>query len=324
MDVALSASTVNRLFFHTDDAFEYTDPQGNEVVGTLDAVPQHDWAVVAEINVAEAFVQIADLRNQTFTIVVILLLTIGLMAYALGLTIARPLDRLTAGAAQVADGDLEVDLPVVTRGELGLMTRVFNDMVTRLRTGREELERLSITDGLTGLHNRNHLMETCAMEIARADRQEQPLAALMIDLDHFKEYNDTLGHQAGDDVLSQLGVILLDCVREVDYAARYGGEEFLILLPQTDIGGAAEVAERIRERVAEETADRKNKATPVTLSIGVAEYPKHGHNADALIAAADAALYQAKRRGRNRVVRASAAKPRSTGRPRGKQARKRA
>ncbi|MCH6548000.1 MAG: diguanylate cyclase [Gemmatimonadetes bacterium] len=322
MDVALPTATVEALFQQQDNALEYTDPQGNDVVGTLDAVPLRDWAVVAEISIDEAFVQIAELRNQTLTIVVILLLTIGLMAYLLGLTIARPLDRLTFGAAQVAGGDLEVDLPVVTRGELGLMTQVFNDMVARLRSGRYELERLTVTDGLTGLHNRRHLMETCGMEVARADRQEQPLAALMIDLDHFKKYNDTLGHQAGDEVLANMGAIFLDCVREVDYAARYGGEEFLILLPRTNLTGAVEVAERIRDRVAEENMDREDTTMPVTLSIGVAEYPTHGDNADALIAAADAALYQAKRRGRDRIVRASAKKRKSTTRPRGKQARK--
>ena len=328
MDVALPAAlpiaTVKKLFAQKDNALEYTDPQGNDVVGTLDAVPLPDWAVVAEINIDEAFVRIAELRNQTFTIVTILVLTIGLLAYALGLTIARPLDRLTAGAAQVAGGDLEVDLPVATRGELGLMTQVFNDMVARLRSGRQELERLSVTDGLTGLYNRNHLMVTCGMEVARADRQEEPLAAMMIDLDHFKKYNDTYGHQAGDEVLAKMGPIFLECVREVDYAARYGGEEFLILLPQTDLTGAVEVAERIRSRVAEENMDRKDTKISGTLSFGVAEYPKHGDTADTLIAAADAALYQAKRRGRNRVVRASAAKPKSTARRRGKQARKRA
>jgi diguanylate cyclase (GGDEF)-like protein len=321
MALALPRGTVEALFAQQEDALEYTDPQGNEVVGTLDAVPQHDWAVVAEISTAEAFVQIAELRNQTLTILIILLLTIGLMAYGLGLTIARPLDRLTAGAGRVAGGDLEVDLPLVTRGELGLMTRVFNDMVTRLRDGRKELERLSATDGLTGLHNRHHLMEACGMEVARSDRQGKPLAAMMIDIDHFKKFNDTYGHQAGDEILTRMGAILGDCIRKVDYAARYGGEEFLILLPRTDLNGAVEVAKRIQARLAEEEMGGEDA---ITLSIGVAEYPKHGDNADVVIAAADAALYQAKHGGRNRVVRAAATKRKSTARRRGKQARKRA
>ncbi len=321
MDVALPPATVEALFAQQEIALEYTDPQGNDVVGTLDAGPLRDWAVVAEINVDEAFVQIAELRNQTLTILIILLLTIGLMAYGLGLTIARPLDRLTAGAGRVAGGDLEVDLPLVTRGELGLMTRVFNDMVTRLRDGRKELERLSATDGLTGLHNRHHLMEACGMEVARSDRQGKPLAAMMIDIDHFKKFNDTYGHQAGDEILTRMGAIFGDCIRKVDYAARYGGEEFLILLPRTDLNGAVEVAKRIQARLAEE---ERGGEDAITLSIGVAEYPKHGDNADVVIAAADAALYQAKHRGRNRVVRASATKRKSTARRRGKQARKRA
>ncbi len=320
-NIRLAAPTVARLVsLQGGGAFEYTDPQGNEVVGTLDRVPDTDWAVVAEVMTEEAFVQITELRNQTFLLVSTLLLSVGLIAYVLVLLIVRPLDRLTAGAARVAGGDLEVDLPVVTRGELGYMTEVFNAMVTRLRNGREELERLSVTDGLTGLFNREHLMVTLTMEIARADRQEEPFSALMIDLDHFKKYNDTYGHLAGDEILAAIGGIFADCIREVDYAARYGGEEFLVMLPQTGLSGAAEVAERIRTRFEEDTKS-DNKDVALTLSIGVAEYPKHGDTAESIVAAADAALYQAKRRGRNRVVRATAQQGKSTPRARGKQAR---
>ncbi len=321
MNIQLAAPTVRELLaLRGDGSLEYTDPQGNEVVGTLDPVPQPDWAVVAEITTEEAFVQITELQRQTFLIVSTLLLTVGFIAYVLVLTIVRPLDRLSTGAARVAGGDLDVDLPVVTRGELGYMTKVFNAMVTRLRNGREELEKLSVTDGLTGLFNREHLMVTLTMEIARADRQEEAFTILMIDLDHFKKYNDSYGHLAGDEVLSKMGTVFTDCIREVDYAARYGGEEFLIMLPQTALPGAVEVAERIRKRMAEETQSDEREVS-LTLSIGVAEYPKHGDTTQALIAAADAALYQAKRRGRNRVVRATAQKGESITRARGKQAR---
>ncbi len=320
-NIRLAAPTVARLVaLQGGGAFEYTDPQGNEVVGTLDRVPDTDWAVVAEVTTEEAFVQITELRNQTFLLVSTLLLSIGLIAYVLVLLIVRPLDRLTTGAARVAGGDLEVDLPVVTRGELGYMTEVFNAMVTRLRNGREELEKLSVTDGLTGLFNREHLMVTLTMEIARADRQEESFSVLMIDLDHFKKYNDTYGHLAGDEVLAAIGAVFADCIREVDYAARYGGEEFLVMLPQTALPGAVEVAERIRTRFAEETKS-DDKDVSLTLSIGVAEYPKYGDTAESIVAAADGALYQAKRRGRNRVVRATAKQQKSTPRARGKQAR---
>ena len=323
-NIKLAPRTLRELSALRGGSIEYTDAQGNEVVGTLDHVSQLDWVVVADIAREEAFVQILELRNPTILMVSVLLLSIGLIAYVLGIAIVRPLDRLTIGAAQVAGGDLEVDLPVVTRGELGSLTRVFNDMVARLRHGREELERLSVTDGLTGLYNRNHLMETITKEVARSDRQEEPFAAMMIDLDHFKKYNDTHGHLGGDEILVKMSAIFSDCIREVDYAARYGGEEFLILLPGTDLEGGVEVAERIRSRLADTKLDDKKKKVGITLSIGVAEFPRHGDTAQTIIAAADAALYQAKRRGRNRVARATATKRGPATRPRGKQARKRA
>ena len=323
-NIKLAPRTLRELSALRGGSIEYTDAQGNEVVGTLDHVSQLDWVVVADIAREEAFVQILELRNQTILMVSVLLLSIGLIAYVLGIAIVRPLDRLTIGAAQVAGGDLEVDLPVVTRGELGSLTRVFNDMVARLRHGREELERLSVTDGLTGLYNRNHLMETITKEVARSDRQEEPFAAMMIDLDHFKKYNDTHGHLGGDEILVKMSAIFSDCIREVDYAARYGGEEFLILLPGTDLEGGVKVAERIRSRLADTKPDDEKKKVGITLSIGVAEFPRHGDTAQTIIAAADAALYQAKRRGRNRVARATATKRGPATRPRGKQARKRA
>ncbi len=321
MRTRLTPSIARALFaVQGDGSLEYVDPLGNEVVGTLDPVPQPDWAVVAEIATDEAFVQIAELRNQTILVLSALLLSIGLVAYVLVLLIVRPLNRLTAGASRVAGGDLEVDLPVVTRGELGYLTEVFNAMVGRLRSGREELEKLSVTDGLTGLYNRNHLMVSVAMEIARADRHEEPFTVVMIDLDHFKKYNDTHGHLAGDEILAKIAVVFAACIREVDYAARYGGEEFLVMLPQTGLSGAREVAERIRTRFAEEAAQGA-EGVPLTLSIGLAEYPQHGDTTESLIAAADAALYQAKRRGRNRVVGAAVRKAKTAPRARGKSAR---
>ena len=123
----------------------------------------------------------------------------------------------------------------------------------------------------------------------------------MIDIDHFKKYNDTFGHPAGDEILSSMGTLFAR-LRGVDYAARYGGEEFFALLPHTRLSGAVEVAERIRTVAAKTFANRGKQKVPVTVSIGVAEFPTHGHSAAPLIAAADAALYSAKQRGRNRVV----------------------
>jgi diguanylate cyclase (GGDEF)-like protein len=317
MKSKLAPRTTQALFKKEAASLEYTDHQGKEVVGTLKRVPQLEWAVVAEIRGEEAYAQIVRLRNLTLLMVSGLLLGIGLTAYILGLTIVRPLDRLTKGAAKVAAGDLQVDLPVLSGGEVGYMTEVFNDMVARLHQGRDdlaainntlsernrELAQLSVTDSLTGLYNRKHLMETLANEVARARRHKRPFSVLMIDIDHFKKYNDSFGHLAGDELLSKIASIFRESIRSVDYVARYGGEEFLVMLPETALTGGLESAERIRTRVAMETFGNGSKQ--ITVSIGVAGFREHGDAPESIIASADAALYQAKRRGRNRVVRAS-------------------
>jgi diguanylate cyclase (GGDEF)-like protein len=329
MKTKLAARTTHDLLKKEAISLEYNNYLGKRVVGTLRRVPRSDWAVVAEIRKDEAFAQIDRLRNLTLLMVSGLLLVIGLTAYILGLTIIRPLDRLTNGAAKVGDGNLDVDLPVVNRGEVGYMTEVFNYMVGRLRKGREELaainqalidknkelEELSVTDGLTGLYNRKHLMERLTQEMTRARRYNRPFSVLMIDIDHFKKYNDTFGHLAGDEVLVRIASVFKKSIRAVDYAARYGGEEFLVMLPETGLEDALEATERIRTLVAEETFGRGNQEVHVTLSIGVAEFPENGDTSESLIATADAALYEAKQGGRNRVVRANgrqAKKPLST------------
>ncbi len=302
VDKALPATTLESL----DEvaSLEYAGPRGLWVIGTLDEVPLSDWAIVAEIETAEAFVPITELRNQTIVVLMGLLLTVGLLAYLFSLIIVRPLGRLDAAAAEVASGNLDVEVPVVSRDELGYLTRIFNDMVTQIRQSRDELEKLSITDGLTGLHNRSHMMDTLKAETARSKRNEASFAVLMLDIDHFKNYNDTFGHLAGDEVLNKMGVILRESSREMDYVARYGGEEFLVLLPDATAESSVEVAERIRERLSQETYSTGSE-NRVSISIGAAEYPRHGGTAEAIIEAADAALYEAKRAGRDRVVEAS-------------------
>ena len=299
---AFDASVARRLFDQDVPTVEYTAADGREMLGTLKKVPRVDWGVVAEVPADEAFRQVERVRNWTLLMVTALLLGLGSVAYLLGLLIVRPLDRLTTGAAKVAAGDLDVDLPVVSGGEVGDLTEVFNDMVDRLREKNEELEELSVTDELTGLFNRRHLMETLASEVRRSDRHHHPFALLIADIDRFKDYNDRNGHLAGDAVLTRVGAILRECLRTVDLAARYGGEEFVAILPETPVEDALDVAERIRADIAAEPF----AGGRVTVSLGVAEFPVHGRASEPLLAAADAALYRAKREGRNRVVRAGA------------------
>ncbi|MDH5588550.1 MAG: diguanylate cyclase [Gemmatimonadota bacterium] len=311
----VESATLDQLTEAGDATTEYADLDGVPVVGILTQVPPMGWAVIAEIPRAEAFAQVEEMRASSLFLVSILLVGVGLVAYLLALLIVRPLARLTQAAGAVAGGDLSVDLPVTGRGEVAYLTEVFNEMVDRLRQGRQdldlanatlrerntELERLSSTDVLTGLFNRRHIMDEFEEEIRRATRHERPFAVLLCDVDHFKQYNDTHGHLAGDRVLSRVGEVIEDVLRGIDIGARYGGEEFMILLPESDLDGAVEAAERLRERIRTE----EFPGGTVTVSIGAAVFPEHGDTSNKIISAADAALYRAKRAGRDRVVRAT-------------------
>lgn len=301
----------------------YASFDGERVLGSLSRDPEVRWGVVAETPATMAFSQVTRLRRAMIVLSAALLAGIGLIGYFLGLLIVRPVDRLAKGAAKVAAGNLDVGLPVISAGEVGYLTQVFNHMVVRLREGREaldaanetlrrkneELERVSVTDGLTGLYNRRRLMEVLSDETRRSQRLKHTFAALMVDVDHFKKYNDTFGHLAGDAVLTRVAAMLREATREVDFVARYGGEEFLVMLPETAMPEAQEIAERIRSRIANESFSGRR----ITVSIGVAEFPLHGQTPEHVIAAADEALYEAKREGRDRVRRAGLKLVRSPG-----------
>jgi diguanylate cyclase (GGDEF)-like protein len=172
----------------------------------------------------------------------------------------------------------------------------------RLLQLNTQLERQAMTDELTGLANRRSFFLRGNEEIGRARRYQTPLAVMMLDLDRFKDTNDTFGHEAGDLVLQCVAQALRVSVREVDLAARLGGEEFGVLLPSTSAADAAVLAERMRQAIAAGSRCREGQQAGVTASIGVAGFAEGMRNLDALLRAADAALYQAKAQGRDRVV----------------------
>jgi diguanylate cyclase (GGDEF)-like protein len=164
------------------------------------------------------------------------------------------------------------------------------------------VEKQARIDGLTALANRRHFEDQLAAERARVERFGGPLAVVIADLDDFKDVNDRFGHPAGDVVLREFARTLEEGIRDIDLAARWGGEEFVLLLPGTDLDGAARVAERIRRALAQRIVlSADGEPIAVTASFGVAAYPG-GAAADQLLAAADAALYEAKRSGKNRVA----------------------
>ncbi len=291
--------TTQALFDQAGTPVVYKRADGQEVVGILQRVPQLRLAAVAEVPRTAAGRQVGRPGNAAAVILAVVA-GIGLMAVGLGLLIVRPLTRLTRAAAQVAAGDLAVELPAGGGGEIGYLTQVFNTMVARLREreSQGELERLSVTDALTGLYNRRHLMGTLANEVQRSRRLRRTFSVLLADVDHFKRYNDTHGHLAGDAALVKTAEILRKMTRAVDSVARYGGEEFVVMLLETTIATAAIVAERIRARVAAEEFGGGR----MTITIGAAEYPTHGDTPEELIAGADRAMYLAKGAGRDRVM----------------------
>lgn len=172
-----------------------------------------------------------------------------------------------------------------------------------LREKNAILERLSTTDDLTGLRNRRFVGEVLAFEVMRATRYGTPLSVLMADVDHFKRVNDQHGHPTGDAVLAFVGRVVAQVLRTTDVAGRYGGEEFLVVLPNTDLDGAAALGERLRGTLeASECEVPGGARLAVSISAGVAQLAP-GEKPSALVQRADAALYEAKGAGRNRIER---------------------
>jgi diguanylate cyclase (GGDEF)-like protein len=240
----------------------------------------------------------------------------GVIAFLAGERRMRPLDELAEGARRLAAGESGVRVGVRSaRGEVQALASSFNDMASQLETQRraleernvellranEVLEQLSITDGLTHLHNHRHFHDQFAREVKRADRSGQPLCLMLIDIDDFKVLNDNYGHAAGDMVLAVTAQLMNSQVRESDYLARYGGEEFAMLLPQTQLEGAVALAEKIRSVLSEHhfSIPESGENGRVTVSIGVAE---HATTAAETFDAADRALYEAKGAGKDCVI----------------------
>lgn len=214
---------------------------------------------------------------------------------AAGLDAAERIAALEAGADDVLTAPVD---PTELALRLAASARVRRH-VDGLLEEVASLNELSLTDALTGVPNRRSFQDRLVDEFRRAQRYDDPLALVLLDLDHFKTINDTFGHPEGDVVLREVAGRLRHCVRETDFIARYGGEEFALLLPKTMLGGALTVAERVRS----DLAALEFHARHVTASLGISIYPNQAITSpDALVRTADDALYAAKREGRNKVA----------------------
>lgn len=238
-----------------------------------------------------------------------LIVSIILAALGVGLinrTLVTSMNQLAYGAKRLAAGDTEHQVEVHLPHELVNVANAFNMMTEQILEQKKALERSAATDGLTGLHNRRELDRMMADEVRRAGRYEVPVSLVMSDIDHFKRFNDTHGHQAGDEALRAVAQAMKDSVREVDMAGRFGGEEFTLILPACNMVEARQMAERVRAAVEALTIDLGNGLTDkVTISLGIATYPADGTSPEALLKKADEALYVSKEQGRNRVTPAS-------------------
>ncbi len=226
---------------------------------------------------------------------------LGIALPALGLAPYAPF----VGQPPYADGRLHpgwaVSIGLPTMFAVGVVLFIHIGLMRRLMARQAELERLSSTDALTGLANRASFFDRLEAEVARAARHGLPLCLVMLDVDHFKRTNDTHGHQAGDALLQALAISLKATVRRHDFPARYGGEEFAVLLPHTTLADAGVVTARLLEAARRIPIVPGGQGGTLTLSMGVAEHDA-AEGADALVARADAALYQSKRDGRDRVT----------------------
>lgn len=192
----------------------------------------------------------------------------------------------------------------LTGGDLPIMSIFAKQVGISLERARlfQEVQSLALTDPLTGLHNRRSIFELGRVEFSRAQRMEREFSCMMLDLDHFKEINDTYGHPAGDQVLKEFANRCKCSVREIDLVGRYGGEELIILLPETDRKLSMQVAERLRESIASTPIKFDGQEINLTVSIGVATKDENTVHLETLIARADQAMYIAKHKGRNRVA----------------------
>lgn len=227
-----------------------------------------------------------------------------LVAFCLARAFTAPFKRLIAAARMVETGDLEVSLPEDASGEMRELADAFNRMVNSLKENRDRLEERANADSLTGLYNHRYFHEKLRSELKRAERYNRPLSVIMLDIDNFKSLNDAHGHPVGDTILSGLASILVSGVRaDIDVVARYGGEEFALILPETDAESARACAEQLRKAVQRHIFTSKDgEAIPVTISLGVAQYPVHSKEREGLIMAADLAMYQSKSTGKNRTT----------------------
>ena len=288
----------------------------------------YDFALISFQPKSEIDELISSATQASIAILIVSILIILIIAAWMFYILGVPMNKLIHHIKKITQGNMDVqEINVGNRNdEIGQLGRAFNIMhntikrqIGELNAHRDILEQevrertkdleeankkldlISKTDELTGLPNRRDMNETIANEVGRVQRTHKPFCFIFIDIDHFKNINDTYGHACGDIILKSVAQTIRGLLRKYDVFARYGGEEFLALLPETDLEGAAVVAERFRRQVERMTVRYADFTIKITITLGVAKYDDR-LGADRSIQMADKALYQGKESGRNRVI----------------------
>jgi diguanylate cyclase (GGDEF)-like protein len=302
------------------------DQKGDQ---TKELIEQHHRFYHEKLSLLEERSQnnIKTMNIMTISIWVVLFFIGTTVLYFFNNDVKIPIEKLSQGFRGVSHGRWS-HVSLEKKDELGMLASEFNSMVERLGTTYEDLENevrartkelndlnkkleeMAVTDGLSGLYNHKYFQEKLKEEYNRAVRYKRKLALFMIDIDHFKEFNDDFGHQAGDYAIKVVSGILKEESRSTDLVARYGGEEFAILSPEMNSLKAIRFAQRLRKKIENIKLTGKGKAveSSITISIGISLYPNIDGTPETLLLFADEALYKAKRNGRNQVILSQAEK----------------
>jgi len=324
------ALRINPFTVERQTTLQTSDYRNVPVLAVVKIIEGTDWGMIVKIDREEAFEALSDLRNFLLWSILFSLFLASLTAFLLSAFLTKPIIDMTEVASLIARGNLKKRIQKMSRDELGVLAKAFNLMADKLIDANqtlearvqektvqlkeanstlleknEQLSQLSQTDSLTGIANRRHFDLAINAEWRRSNRSKKPVSLLMLDIDCFKAYNDTKGHQAGDDCLIEVAkIISARTQRAGDLVARYGGEEFGIILPICSLDEAQIIAEAIRQAIEEAAIEHSSSSIlPVlSVSIGVASLVGCTElQTDTLISQADQALYKAKEAGRNCV-----------------------
>ena len=280
--------------------------EGQSYIGGFAPTAFGNLLVGVQISEKIAFLTAREFLNRLLLTSFMFLVGAAAIGLVLSRQVTNPLEKLARATREIARGNFQINMQRESRDEIGDLTESFNHMVEELDSREKALvkaEKLATRDGLTGIYNHRYFQESLAKELKRSTRHKLQFSLIFLDLDHFKNYNDTNGHLEGDFLLKELSKMISDRLRTNDILARYGGEEFVIILPETTKEEGGKLAEELRVLIEEHPfpGDDKQPLGKVTASMGVASFPEDGKKTHEIIDRADQLLYKAKGKGRNTV-----------------------